>query len=65
VSVQVPFLELDRLDLHSLNLLEILFVVQAVTENIAKRAQRALEAIGRRFLLGLLEGRCFAFAIFY
>ena len=38
MSVKVVFLELDRLDLHRLDLFEILFVVQAVAEYVAERA---------------------------
>lgn len=38
MSVEVVFLELDRLHFHSLDFLEILFVVQTVSEYVAKRA---------------------------
>jgi hypothetical protein len=38
VSVEIVLLELERLTLHSLNFLEILFVVQAVAEHVAESA---------------------------
>jgi hypothetical protein len=38
VSVETVLLEFDRLDLHRLDLFEILFVVQAVAEYVAERA---------------------------
>jgi hypothetical protein len=38
MSVKGVLLKFDRLDLHGLDLLEILFVVQAVAKYIAKRA---------------------------
>lgn len=38
VSIEAVLLEFDRLDLHRLDLFEILFVVQAVAEYVAERA---------------------------
>lgn len=38
VPIKIPFFKLDRLDLHGLNLFEILLVVQAIAEYVAKSA---------------------------
>lgn len=65
MPIQVPLFELDRLDLHGLDLLEILLVVQAIAEYVAKSAQCALESIGSCLFLGLFERRCFSFSVLY
>jgi hypothetical protein len=42
VPIKVVLLELDGLDVHGLDLLEVVLVVQAVAEHVAKCAECAL-----------------------
>lgn len=64
MSIELVFVKLSWLDFHGLDLLEILLVVEAVPQNIAKCAQRSLQAVCGCFFLCFLERRCFAFPVF-
>lgn len=52
-------------DLHLRNLAFVVFVIQAISQNIAKRSQGAFQRICGGFFLRLLKGRRFALTILY
>jgi hypothetical protein len=63
MSVEVDLIELPRLDLHDLDLFQVLLIVKTVAQHVAKCAERAFETVGGRLFFCLLERRCFAFAV--
>jgi hypothetical protein len=63
VSVEVDLVKLPRLDLHDLDLFQVLFVVEAIAQNISERAKCAFQSVGGCLFLCLLEGCRFAFAV--
>jgi hypothetical protein len=63
VSVEVDLIELPRLDFHDLDLLQVLFVVNTVAQNVSECAECAFQSVRGCLFLCLLEGCCFAFAV--
>jgi hypothetical protein len=63
VSVEPVGIPFARLSFHGLDLHQVLFVIQAVTQNVSEGSQGTFQAIGCCLFLGLLKCWCLALAI--
>lgn len=64
MPVQVAWIPLGRRDLDLGDALQVVFVIETISQHVAKIAQSTLERVGGRLLLGLLKCGRLALAIF-